>query len=135
MLTMLTDTTELDRKLEELRSEQEVVVGLTRKWVDDHASASKSAPDFEERYSALTQRYEELVAQILELEEQLQQRKDRAETLRVYLRNIAEAEELQEFDPRIWLEIIEKATIYHDKRIVFTFQDGKEVASYFLEVA
>ena len=49
--------------------------------------------------------------------------------------NIEAAEELQEFDPRIWLEIVEKATIYHDKRIVFTFQDGKEVASYFLEVA
>ena len=77
---------------------------------------------------------EELVAQILELEEQLQQRKDRADTLRVYLRNIEATEELQEFDPRIWLEIVEKATIYHDKRIVFTFQDGKEVASYFWEV-
>ena len=135
MLTMLTDTTELDRRLEALRSEQEVVVGLTRKWVDEHASAATSAPDYEERYNALARRYEELVAQILELEEQLQQRKDRADTLRVYLRNIAEAEELREFDPRIWLEIVEKATIYHDKRIVFTFQDGKEVASYFWEVA
>ena len=135
MLTMLTDTTELDRRLEELRSEQEVVVGLTRKWVDEHASAATSAPDYEERYNALARRYEELVAQILELEELLQQRKDRADTLRVYLRNIAEAEELREFDPRIWLEIVEKATIYHDKRIVFTFQDGKEVASYFSEVA
>jgi len=110
-------------------------VGLTRKWVDEHASAATSAPDYEERYNALAQRYEELVAQILELEEQLQQRKDRADTLRVYLRNIEEAEELQEFDPRIWREIVEKATIYHDKRIVFTFQDGKEVASYFSEVA
>ena len=45
------------------------------------------------------------------------------------VRKIIESEELKEFDPRIWLEAIEKVTVYHDKRVVFTFQDGREITS------
>lgn len=43
--------------------------------------------------------------------------------------DFVESEELKEFDPRIWLDVIEKVTVYHDKRVVFTFQDGREITS------
>lgn len=45
------------------------------------------------------------------------------------MRKIIESEELKEFDPRIWLDAIEKVTVDHDKRVVFTFQDGREITS------
>ena len=45
------------------------------------------------------------------------------------MRKIIESEELKEFDPRIWLEAIEKVTVDHDKRVVFTFQDVREITS------
>ena len=129
MLVILTDTTELDAKLEELRREQEIVVEMTRKWVSDQASSTQGSSNYEERYEALVQRYEQLVAQIRELDGQRTSRLERAEGISLYLRKIIDAEELEEFDPRVWVEVIEKVTIFHDNRVVFTFQDGKEVAS------
>ena len=129
MLAMLTDTSEFDSKLQELRGEQEVIVEMTRKWVETHASAPKGSSNYEERYEELVQRYEQLSGQIDALDEQRTQRLERADTITLYLQKIIESEELKEFDPRIWLEVIEKVTVYHDKRVVFTFQDGREITS------
>ena len=132
MLALLTDTTEIDSQLQELRNEQEVLVGITQKWVADHASTAQDSADYTERYDSLVQRYEQLAGQIQKLEEQKKQRMDRTDAITVYLRNITKTDGfIKDFDPRIWLEVIEKVTVFHDKRVVFTFQDGKEVASYF----
>ena len=129
MLAILTDTSEIDCKLAELRGEQEVVVEMTRKWVATHASAAQGSSNYEERYEALVQRYERITEQIKDLDDQRTQRMERADTISLYLRKIIETEELKEFDPRIWLEVIEKVTIFHDNRVVFTFQDGREITS------
>ena len=32
-----------------------------------------------------------------------------------------------EFDNALWLAVAEKATAYHDGRLVFTFQNGMEI--------
>lgn len=34
---------------------------------------------------------------------------------------------LVHFDGRLWLESIDRATVYHDGRIVFRFIDGTEI--------
>lgn len=34
---------------------------------------------------------------------------------------------ITEFDERLWLTMVEKATAYHDGRLVFRFQNGGEV--------
>ena len=36
-------------------------------------------------------------------------------------------EAVTEFDEGLWLAVIEKATAYHDGRLVFTFQKGTEI--------
>ena len=35
--------------------------------------------------------------------------------------------ELTEFDEGLWLSVVERATAYHDGRLVFTFQNGTEI--------
>ena len=34
---------------------------------------------------------------------------------------------ITEFDEWLWLAVVEKATAYHDGRLVFTFQNGLEL--------
>ena len=36
-------------------------------------------------------------------------------------------EAITEFNEGLWLAVIEKATAYHDGRLVFTFQNGAEI--------
>jgi len=35
--------------------------------------------------------------------------------------------DLAEFDERLWVETVDKVTIYHDNRWVFRFQNGAEI--------
>ena len=35
--------------------------------------------------------------------------------------------ELTEFDEGLWLAVVDKATAFHDGRLVFTFQNGIEI--------
>lgn len=34
---------------------------------------------------------------------------------------------VEEFDNTLWLAVVQKATAYHDGRLVFTFQNGIEI--------
>ena len=36
---------------------------------------------------------------------------------------------ITEFDERLWLAVVERATAYNDGRLVFTFQNGVTVNS------
>ena len=35
--------------------------------------------------------------------------------------------ELQEFDPRVWLDVIEKVVVFNGGRMVFRFKDGRTI--------
>jgi len=130
MLRFLTDNTSLDAELEMLRSEQEVVAGLTRKLVTENASTARRQADYYERYTSLVDRYEEIGEQIAILEQKRMEREARAKEIQSYLRTIiSQNGELAQFDPRVWVEVVEQVTVFHDGRVAFRFKDGREITT------
>ena len=130
MLRFLTDNTDLENELETLRNEQEVVAGLTRKLVSENASTAKRQADYYEKYTSLVDRYEELGSQIIILEQKCVEREARAKELRSYLNTIVSQNgELSQFDPRVWVEVVDLVTVFHDGQVVFRFKDGREIAT------
>lgn len=130
MLRFLTDNTSLDAELETLRSEQEVVAGLTRKLVTENASTARRQADYYERYTSLVDRYEEIGEQIAILEQKSMEREARAKEIQSYLRTIiSQTGALAQFDPRVWVEVVEQVTVFHDGRVVFRFKDGREITT------
>ena len=64
------------------------------------------------------------------LQEQKRQRQAKADLIggfmfAVYERKVG----ITEFDNTLWLAVVQKATAYHDGRLVFTFQSGMEIES------
>jgi len=128
MYDYLTDTEELDRQIISLQNELEVIVNMTRRYVAENATKVQSQTDYGTRYKDLTDRYEKLIAQLQETEQTRQSRLTRSEDLSSYIKTIENrAGELTEFDPRLWLEVIDTATVHHNGSITFRFADGREL--------
>ena len=130
MLRFLTDNSSLETELETLRNEQEVVAELTRKLVTENASTARRQSDYYEKYTSLVDRYEEIGEQIITLEQKCVEREAREKEIRGYLRTITtQSGELMQFDPRVWVEVVDQVTVFHDGQVVFRFKDGREIAT------
>ena len=124
----LTDCGEIDEKLRAVYSEMEVVGEMVRQLVDENSRASQDQDDYQERYGGLNRRYSALQKKRSALETARTARVAKMEALDRYIAQLETRDgPLVHFDGRLWLESIDRATVYHDGRIVFRFIDGTEI--------
>ena len=127
MLAFLSDMTQLDTDLAKLQNEQEIVIELTRKLVSENAAIAQRQTDYLEKYTSLVDRYEDIATQIAVLQQKRSERLDRNREIEIYIDTIVNQKgELQEFDPRVWMDVMDIVTVHHDGRMVFRFKDGRE---------
>ena len=128
MQSHLTDCTALDTELEDLRQEIEVVTELTQRCIQENAKSAQSQEEYAERYNGYVARYEKARTRVDALQEQKKQRQAKADAIGRFMFELSErGDAITEFDERLWLAVVEKATAYHDGRLVFTFQNGLEL--------
>ena len=128
MQSHLTDCTALDTELEDLRQEIEVVTELTQRCIQENAQSAQSQEEYAERYKGYVARYEKAKARVDVLQEQKKQRQAKADLIGGLMFALHELEDgVTEFDNTLWLAVVQKATAYHDGRLVFTFQNGMEI--------
>ena len=73
-------------------------------------------------------RYEKAKTRVDTLQEQKKQRQTRADIIGGFMFAVHERDAgVTEFDNALWLAVVQKATAYHDGRLVFTFQNGMEI--------
>ena len=83
-----------------------------------------------ERYNGYVARYDAAKAKLDALQKEKAQRLAQADSIGGFMFELSEyTEAVTEFDEGLWLAVIEKATAYHDGRLVFTFQNGTEIES------
>ena len=93
-------------------------------WNEKEHRNKLSSSDFD----SLAERYESLKKRHSELETEINERKRRQGMLREYFKALScQPELITEFDPMMFSILIDHATVYPDKGIVFTFRDGREV--------
>ena len=128
MQTALTDCSVIDAELDGLLREIEVVTELTQRCIQENAQSAQSQEEYTERYNGYVARYEKAKARADALQEQKKQRQAKADAIGGFMFELSErGDAITEFDDRLWLAVVEKATAYHDGRLVFTFQNGIEV--------
>ena len=128
MQSHLTDCSAIDAELEELRQEIEVVTELTQRCIQENAGRAQSQEEYAERYNGYVARYDAAKAKLDALQQKKDQRLAEAEAIGGFMFALSERDcKLTEFDEGLWLAVVEKATAYHDGRLVFTFQNGTEI--------
>ena len=128
VLAALADTTDLDKAAAELTQECEIVMELTRRAVQENASAALDQAAYQERYDALVARYETAHARLGEIEKARSERRAKRASIKWFLRTLQKQDDLvEEFDEELWYTTVERLEAFQDGRLCVVFRDGGEV--------
>lgn len=124
----LTDTMALDVESEALASECELVQALMRKAIAENATQAIDQGEYNERYTALQNRYETAAARLLELDRERTERQVKRDRIKEHIRILRESEEvLTEFDEGLWRATVERVLVQPDGVMRFLLKDGCEI--------
>ncbi len=128
MRTALSDCTMLDAEIDRLTEEITVVAELVKACVKENAASAQPQADYTKKYDALVKRYEKATKRVDELSTERTRKQDRDRELRLFIQSIKEQPlVLEEWNERLWVGLLEKATVFHDGRMVFEFKNGTEI--------
>ena len=116
-LSVLTDTSAVDKETGELRLEMDVLNGLQRKAFEENGN-TVSDTDYADRFEKLARRYEKLTA----LRDEKIKKGRAVESFMSELKKRNDL--LTEFDIRLWITALDVATVNRDGSITFRFNDG-----------
>jgi hypothetical protein len=121
-------TADLDAERAALQEETAVVAELIQKCIDENARVALDQREYQERYSGLVARYDTAKARFTEVSGLLSNKKARAEGITAFISELSKQDGLiTEFDERLWVTLMDYATVYNAEDIRFTFKDGREI--------
>ena len=127
---VLCDTTAIDAELVELHSELEVVTALSRNAVLENARTAVNQTEWSERNNAYLERHHRASERLDELEATKRERLGKAKAIEVFIKDIENrALVITEFDEKLWLAVIDTATVAQDSTMTFRFKNGSEVTA------
>lgn len=128
MQAELTDCSDIDKEIQNLLQELDVVAELVRGCVDENSSTAIDQDGYHERYNGLVSRYDHGKARIKELETERKGRMAKAEAIGGFMFRLRELEQpLEYFDSRLWLEVVDHVVVRKDGSLAFVFYNGSEV--------
>ena len=124
----LADTTLLDEQTSALLDETSMLTEMIKKLIDQNASTAMSQNEYARKYNDYAVRFEKATAEYEKLQKQKLRRLHQSDILETFAFEIFCLPDLRiEFSDRLWLNLIDHATVYGDERIVFRFKNGAEV--------
>ncbi len=128
VLEALTDTADLDAERDQLQNENEVIMGLIHKAIDDNAQQAQNQEEYERKYTGYCERYEAARQRLVEIEELRLERTAKRMKITMFLDTLACCEELvTEYDEELWYSTVDFVTVMEDGSMAFTFRDGRQV--------
>ena len=103
-------------------------ISSAKSWIWYRRSSQPHVMWVSPTYNGYVTRYEKAKTRVDTLQEQKKQRQTRADIIGGFMFAVHERDAgVTEFDNALWLAVVQKATAYHDGRLVFTFQNGMEI--------
>ena len=132
-LVGLTDTSGLERECDRLQAEQDVVSQQMGRMIRENAEVAQNQAEYNARLQPLEERYEALKNAMLKTKEAISEQTGRRRKLEAFMCELRESSLLTVFDERVFLGAVERITVFKgasrgEKRLVFRFKDGRDVA-------
>lgn len=129
-LGVITDCTILEQERETLQAECEVVMELMRKTVQENARTAQNQQDYNDKYRAITERYDKTSKQLAEVEKQITARNSKRRELESFIQALNNRDKLlTEFDEELWLSIVHQVRVVSPGEFEFILKDGSEPSS------
>lgn len=127
---ILTDTTTIDAEIKDLLQEMEVVAGLTKKCIEENSTTAQDQDEYTARYNGYVDRYEKAKSRYDELASLRKEKLAKAKAIDRFIAELRERDDLlNEFDDRLWLAMVDHATVHRDGQVTFCFYDGTEIVN------
>lgn len=128
VIALLSDTTEIEKRISDATAEIEAVADLVEKLVKENASKVQDQDDYEIRYQALTERYDKAKDELEAANDELLQKKARQKNLEAIVAKMEKLDSvLLDWSDEIWLMLIEEAVAHENGTITFKFKNGYNI--------
>ena len=127
-IDVVSDTAKIDKKLEKLSKELEIIAVSVSEYVNKNASETLSQDEYINEYTKLTKKYEKKAKQREKLIAEKEDKFRRADEIRRYVQKMIETQNLvTEWDDTLWVIFLDSAIVNTDGTIEFCFKDGAKI--------
>jgi hypothetical protein len=124
----LFDTAALEAEWSELQGEMAVTAEIIQKCIGENARVTLDQTEYQERYSALVKRFDTAKARFEEVDGQVSDRQSRRNAMEAFIAELGSRDALLDgFDERLWVSLVDFATVFSENNVRFTFKDGTEI--------
>lgn len=124
----LSDFSSIDSKISTILQEMQYIADLNELNIKNNSITAQNATDFEKRCSELNKQYTEKKSEYDKLLAQKNSRLNKIKELKQFVNELNKSDvSLTEFNDDLWRNMIEKVTIYKDKKMTFRFLDGTDI--------
>lgn len=128
VITLLSDTAEIEKRIADATTEIEIVASLVERLVQENASKIQDQDDYETRYQSLTERYDKAKDELETANNELLLKKARQKNLEAIVTKMEELDTvLLEWSDEIWLMLIEEAVAHEKGTLTFKFKNGYNI--------
>ena len=122
----VSDTSALEVERVKAQEHCEELLETMQDMVRQNARTAQDQAKYDEKYGALTERYQQATDRLKEIDGQLLERRAQTDRLNAYMDALQVKTLLTEFDEGLWNATVETLTVKNDGTLVFHWKDGSE---------
>ena len=128
VIALLTDTTQIDKEIEDLNDEMLVISELVNKLNKDNSKSNMNHEEYDKKYIELTKRYEQTKQKQDDFNRARENKKVKALNLKSFLSNLKRVDDkLSEWNESVWMLLVRSAIVHRDESITFKLNNEKEI--------
>jgi len=125
--SVLSDTVELDVIIRSKLEEQSVVSEMIRKAIEKNSRVSQDQAEFWKEYNSLEERYKNLDFEVRKLTTGRDEKVRKGDLIMAFMKELSSRDNaITEFEPRLFIIMVETITVKRNKVLSFKFRNGLE---------
>ena len=123
------NTDAIDTECAALTDEMEIVEALTKKLIAENATTAMPQDEYNRKYDALAQRYHTAEEKAEQLQRQKVTKRFQADVMECFMTELMtiDASLPVHYSDRLWLNLVDRVTVYEDGNLGFHFKNGMEI--------
>ena len=128
MRSLVCDCTEQNAEIDRLNEDLQVIAELVSQCIKDNASKEQSQEEYTKKYNSLVSRYERTQKRLKFVTTERDSRMQHDREFRIFIGTIEKQPlVLEHWDEKLWISLLETATVHKDNRITFLFKNGTAI--------
>ena len=128
LVTVLTDTSDVDGKIEDLNSEISDIKLLIEGMIKDNSLRTQNQDEYMKRYNAHLEKFQTLKEQLDETLIERELKNQKAEAMKSFVKEIEDKQDFIEvFDSVLWNTMLNEAVVNKNSTVSFKFKNGQEI--------